>query len=188
MMKRKGQFSDVMTFVPVLLVVITIMALFLLASFWAAKAREKGNNEAFLGGDNGILYETVNINGEQKTIAEDMIASYKSNGNYINKEFREEIKIIMLSDEEFSGKESCLYLNIGEFQDFRKLILYYSINSKNDVYFHKGTDGDIVILEDIGKTKFKIQDLISSSLSEIKTNVNNKEVSIVSYYGGCTDA
>jgi len=187
-MEKRGQFSDVMTFVPVLLVVITLMALFLLVSFWAANSREKGNAEAFFGGDSVILYETANINGERKIIAEDMIASFKNNGNYINDEFKAEIKKIMLSDEKFSGKESCVYLSIGEFQDFRKLILYYSANSKNDIYFHKGIDGDIEILDDLGKTKFGIQDEITSSLSEIRTNLNDKEASIISYYGGCTDA
>ena len=190
-MNKKAQFAKTMTTIPVMMMVIALMVLFVLASSWAEKTRETGNQKAFINYNlikSDILFETIEINGNKILVAEEMIREFrKSSSSRGYKVFEEplidSIKNIMNKDINFKGKELCAYIGIGEYLDGAR-IDYTSIGSETGaVYggraFKKDKEGnarDSPFSPDMTK-----------KLNEVKINVDGKRVGVISYYGECSD-
>ena len=188
-MKRKGQFSETMTTMPVLLLVVILMALFLLASFWASNSRAKGNQDSDYGNyisQDSILFKSINVSGKQTSVAQYAIKNYM-NSEQFSDDFKKAILKLMHEDNNFKGKESCMLFAIDDFSKINKIVITDPSYNRYNLYYIKSSNDKIVTRHDFeGEGIVSPKDTYTyQNAAEVKLDINGKAISIVSYYGVC---
>ncbi|MEI6850028.1 MAG: hypothetical protein WCK29_03240 [archaeon] len=178
-LNKKAQIEKVITGVPIMLIIFFMLGIFIFLAFSLSHTKDLTKYQYFSASvmsENSILFRNITIDGKQKTIAEELISEFqgKSSGNGLKAALGE----LMIKDGDYTNKESCIYVGSGQYADDADV----TSSGSNRADF-----SGLALKKDVnGNVTLQDYTTLVSRLSEVKLNVDNKRIGLVSYYGGCS--